>query len=156
MSIDHAGGRQWKPVNISVSPHGDGDLPTFIPPPFTIKELLAAIPAHCFERSFLHSSAYLVLDLAMVLTLGYLATFIDFTFAGVSGWLAWSAYWFAQGIVCTGIWVIAHECKPRSYIRCTSHRTDVLPRWASGLRNFQHNQQRCWMGAPLSSPRSSL
>jgi omega-6 fatty acid desaturase / acyl-lipid omega-6 desaturase (Delta-12 desaturase) len=109
MSVNGDGVRQRKTVVVNAS--GDEDLPAFTPPPFTIKELLAAIPAHCFERSAIRSSAYLALDLAMVLALGCAATFIDSTLTGVSKWLAWSAYWFVQGMVCTGIWVIAHECK---------------------------------------------
>ncbi len=25
-------------------------------------------------------------------------------------YVLWPAYWFCQGVVCTGIWVVAHEC----------------------------------------------
>lgn len=32
------------------------------PPPFTIKELRDAIPAHCFKRSLLRSFSYIVFD----------------------------------------------------------------------------------------------
>ena len=38
-------------------------------PPFTIGTLKKAVPPHCFERSLLKSSAYLLVDLLAVITL---------------------------------------------------------------------------------------
>jgi Domain of unknown function (DUF3474) len=38
-------------------------------PPFTLGQLRRAIPDHCFERSLLTSSLYLVTDLALVAAL---------------------------------------------------------------------------------------
>lgn len=84
-------------------------------PPFTVGQLRKAIPPHCFERSLLRSSAYLIVDLVGVAVLYYASTFID----NAPAWLAWSllwpAYWFFQGAVCTGIWVIAHECGHQAF-----------------------------------------
>jgi omega-6 fatty acid desaturase (delta-12 desaturase) len=34
----------------------------FVPPTYTIKQLLDAIPAHCYERSAIKSSQYIVQD----------------------------------------------------------------------------------------------
>jgi omega-6 fatty acid desaturase (delta-12 desaturase) len=34
----------------------------FVPPTYTIKQLLDAIPAHCYQRSALKSSQYIVQD----------------------------------------------------------------------------------------------
>jgi omega-6 fatty acid desaturase / acyl-lipid omega-6 desaturase (Delta-12 desaturase) len=81
-------------------------------PPFTIGSLRKAIPAHCFKRSLLRSSTYLIADLIMVAALYVASTFID-SAPGPSAvkWLVlWPLYWFLQGAVCTGVWVIAHEC----------------------------------------------
>ncbi|KAJ3279294.1 Delta(12)-fatty-acid desaturase [Borealophlyctis nickersoniae] len=45
----------------------------------------------------------------MMVVLAYAATWIQVV--PVWGkWLAWPVYWWCQGVVCTGIWVIAHEC----------------------------------------------
>ncbi|OZJ04353.1 Delta(12) fatty acid desaturase [Bifiguratus adelaidae] len=87
----------------------DWELPTF-----TIKEIRDAIPAHCFKRDTLRSFSYVVHDLAIVAALGYAATFIDQTPAQAQS-ILWPMYWIAQGIVATGIWVLAHECGHQAF-----------------------------------------
>lgn len=77
-------------------------------PPFTIRQLKKAVPPHCFNRSLLKSSSYLLLDLIMASLLLYSTSM--FRFSGLLGWTLWSFYWVAQGCVLTGVWVIAHEC----------------------------------------------
>ena len=74
--------------------------------------LRKAIPAHCFERSLKTSFAYLGTDLAAVAALYFASTFFSHPAvpAAVRWGLLWPAYWFLQGAVCTGLWVIAHEC----------------------------------------------
>ncbi|KAJ1982400.1 hypothetical protein H4R33_005043 [Dimargaris cristalligena] len=88
---------------------------TFQPPNIGIKELRDAVPAHCFERSALRSSVYVAHDFALVALFVYLASFIDTVLPPSLRLLAWPLYWVAQGIVCTGIWVIGHECGHQSY-----------------------------------------
>ena len=86
-------------------------------PDFTVGTLRKAIPPHCFERSLLRSSAYLGVDLLAVAALYFASTFIDQP--AVPRWLAygllWPAYWFFQGAVGTGVWVIAHECGHQAF-----------------------------------------
>lgn len=86
-------------------------------PAFTVGTLRKAIPPHCFERSLLRSSAYLGLDLLAVATLYFVSTLFDQP--AVPRWLAygllWPAYWFFQGAVGTGVWVIAHECGHQAF-----------------------------------------
>lgn len=86
-------------------------------PDFTIGTLRKAIPPHCFDRSVLRSSAYLAVDLVVVALLYLSSTYIDQP--AVPRWLAygllWPTYWFFQGAVCTGIWVIAHECGHQAF-----------------------------------------
>ncbi|PWN90170.1 hypothetical protein FA10DRAFT_266663 [Acaromyces ingoldii] len=111
------------------------ELKQFRVPDLTVKDLLSSIPAHCFERSALKSSAYVVVDFTLVGLLGLAASYIDptlssFDFAksspltpylsaswqySLARFALWSAYAFAQGLVFTGIWVIAHECGHQSY-----------------------------------------
>ena len=78
-------------------------------PPFSIGTLRKAIPAHCFERSLVKSSAYLAADLAGVALLFACSTLIP-SAPTAARWVLWPAYWWAQGSVCTGLWVVAHEC----------------------------------------------
>ncbi|KAI5475100.1 hypothetical protein MNV49_001924 [Pseudohyphozyma bogoriensis] len=104
----------------------DEGLPVFTPPPFTINELLKAIPAHCYERSALRSSLYVIQDAVLVSALVYAATFIDPAF-GTNGavlqgwqgelakWAAWGLYWTFQGFVFTGVWILGHECGHQAF-----------------------------------------
>lgn len=62
-------------------------------PPFTVGQLRKAIPAHCFERSLLRSSAYLAADLVLVAALYYASTFIDRAPALLAWGLLWPMYW---------------------------------------------------------------
>jgi omega-6 fatty acid desaturase (delta-12 desaturase) len=84
---------------------------------FTLQDIKLAIPSHCFQRSALRSLSHLALDLVIVFTLGYLATFIDSQnlFSSYFRWTLWPIYWFCQGSVLTGVWVIAHECGHQAF-----------------------------------------
>jgi omega-6 fatty acid desaturase / acyl-lipid omega-6 desaturase (Delta-12 desaturase) len=86
-------------------------------PTFTIATLRAAIPKHCFNRSLPRSLSYLFTDLVMVAALYWASTHIDTAPVPTSiRWLVlWPAYWFFQGTVCTGIWVLAHECGHQAF-----------------------------------------
>ncbi|KAH9811794.1 fatty acid desaturase-domain-containing protein [Melampsora americana] len=103
------------------------ELPTFELPPFTIKEILSAIPSHCFDRSLFRSLSYVLRDLCLTSVLVYAATFIDPAFNSKDGVVlkgqlgamanfgAWSLYGYLLGLVFTGIWVLAHECGHQSF-----------------------------------------
>jgi len=97
----------------------DPDRPTnlpLVPPTFTLKDIRDAIPAHCFERNMLTSFTHLFSDLAIIFAFGYLATYINSPFLpSWSAFVLWPLYWFAQGAVMTGVWVIAHECGHQSF-----------------------------------------
>lgn len=91
------------------------------PADLSMKTIRAAVPAHCFERSLLHSLRYLLQDLAMIAAMGAAVCFVD-THAvgyGVPAWavafVAWPLYWWWQGAVMTGVWVLAHECGHQSF-----------------------------------------
>ncbi|KAJ2483413.1 hypothetical protein IWW56_000416 [Coemansia sp. RSA 2131] len=81
----------------------------FVPPSFTVKELRDCIPKHCFERNTLRSFSYIAYDLCGVAALAFCASYIHALPVYLQA-LAWIAYWVCQGVVCTGLWVIAHEC----------------------------------------------
>jgi len=87
--------------------------PTGVPLPFTIADVRAAIPAHCFERSALKSGAYLVRDLAVVAAAVAAINFVSRleSLPGVVLAAAWLVYWVITGMTLTGVWVIAHEVR---------------------------------------------
>ncbi|KAF4550298.1 Fatty acid desaturase-like protein 1 [Elsinoe fawcettii] len=78
--------------------------------PNNLNELRQAIPTHCFESSLKTSFAYLTRDILYAATLVWLALRIDDL---PHWWLraaSWTVYGFTQGLVGTGIWILAHEC----------------------------------------------
>ncbi|KAJ3259950.1 Delta(12)-fatty-acid desaturase [Boothiomyces macroporosus] len=79
------------------------------PPTFTLKQIRDCVPAHCFKRDTLKSLSHVVVDAAMASALFYGALHIRYLDLQLQP-MAWAAYWFAQGVVCTGLWVLAHEC----------------------------------------------
>ena len=81
----------------------------------TKAEVLAAIPAECFERDLLKSSLYLFVSLAITICVGILAyAFIPLTWS----WLpAWICYAIVAGTAGTGCWVVAHECGHRAFAK---------------------------------------
>jgi omega-6 fatty acid desaturase (delta-12 desaturase) len=96
----------------------------FIVPNFTVKQLLDAIPAHCYKRSAFKSSLYVLQDFVLLAGLVYGAYHID-SFLGrfnlsspvysVAKVALWFTYQVLAGMVGTGIWVIAHECGHQAY-----------------------------------------
>ncbi|OIT24084.1 PREDICTED: delta(12)-fatty-acid desaturase FAD2-like [Nicotiana attenuata] len=85
----------------------------FSKPSFTIGDIKKAIPPRsprCFHRSLIRSFSYLVQDLILVSIFYYIAATHFHFLPSPCSYKAWPIYWIVQGCVCTGIWVIAHEC----------------------------------------------
>ncbi|KAI5118825.1 hypothetical protein M0805_009403 [Coniferiporia weirii] len=96
---------------------------TFTPLIHSMAEIRSAIPPHLFQRNGLRTSVYLLRDFAIAALLWWAATYIDPFFARLSEEglayesiaivgrsISWLAYWWFQGLVFTGVWVIGHEC----------------------------------------------
>lgn len=87
----------------------NGDIYTL--PTFTMSQIYAAIPPHCFRPSTLRSLAYVARDFLYVTTLIYISTtYIPLLHYPSLRFFAWTAYTTLQGMVMTGIWILAHEC----------------------------------------------
>ncbi|KAJ8539859.1 hypothetical protein K7X08_014111 [Anisodus acutangulus] len=84
-------------------------------PRFTIGDIKKAIPPHCFQRSLVRSFSYVVNDLILVYVFYYIATTYFHVLPFPYYYLVWPIYWIVQGCVCTGIWVIAHECGHQAF-----------------------------------------
>ncbi|TRM61050.1 fatty acid desaturase-domain-containing protein [Schizophyllum amplum] len=100
---------------------------TYIVPDISVKELLGSIPSHCYERSALRSSLYIVQDVAIIALVYKAATFADafvnpetlslphpllYPLARVT---IWALYGFWAGLFATGLWVVAHECGHQAF-----------------------------------------
>lgn len=84
-------------------------------PEFTIKEIRDSIPAHCFERSGLRGLCHVAIDLFYMSLLFLAATQIDKIGNPLIRYIAWPVYWVLQGVVGTGVWVLAHECGHQAF-----------------------------------------
>jgi omega-6 fatty acid desaturase / acyl-lipid omega-6 desaturase (Delta-12 desaturase) len=87
-------------------------------PDYTIKQIRDAIPAHCYQRSGARGLAYVARDLfylSVVFTIYY--NFVTPEYIPSTGLRAvlWALYTVVQGMVATGIWVLAHECGHQSF-----------------------------------------
>lgn len=87
-------------------------------PDYSIKDILQAIPKHCYERSLIRSLGYVVRDITMMAIIGYVGhTFIPMvqipeypTLAfGLRGAL-WMVQSYCIGLFGFGLWILAHEC----------------------------------------------
>jgi len=75
-------------------------------------EVKASIPAHLFQHSYVRAFSSLARDLtfcALLAAAARLALDVDAPTLSLDGAL-WHVYGFWQGVVGTGLWVLAHEC----------------------------------------------
>jgi len=103
--------------------YNEDGLSVYTPMLWSLKEIRAAIPPHLFLRDTSRGLRFLARDLVMAAIAWAVATYIDpyarsrsirdlFTPLGaeIIRWCAWFMYWWFQGLIFTGIWVIGHEC----------------------------------------------
>lgn len=77
----------------------------------TLHKLKQAIPAHCFVPSTVRSASHVALDLLLAAAVAAVAhTSIPLLDSWYFRTAAWLTYGYVQGLVFTGIWIIAHEC----------------------------------------------
>lgn len=117
LATDDGADANTKPVVYSKDILGRDQVFLPDPAPFSVSDVRNSIPKHCFERSFLKSSLYLIANLVIV---GFLWLVAD-KYVGMSSlpkWaplVFWPLWWYLQGVFMTGLWVIGHECGHQSY-----------------------------------------
>ncbi|KAJ3559623.1 hypothetical protein NM688_g226 [Phlebia brevispora] len=103
--------------------HND-DIPEFTPPgPWSLSEIRAAIPPRLFVRDTGRGMVYLARDVVMAAGALAFATQINSTLADpfvvehlghttakVLQASAWIVYWWFQGLIFAGLWILGHEC----------------------------------------------
>lgn len=99
----------------------------YVVPDFTIKELLSAIPSHCFKRSALRSSTYIAWDIIVIAAVYKTASYADAYVTPqnvafphpllypAAKFAIWALYTFWTGLFATGLWVVAHECGHQAF-----------------------------------------
>ncbi|EFJ45013.1 hypothetical protein VOLCADRAFT_76038 [Volvox carteri f. nagariensis] len=88
--------------------NADGTYDLSAPPPFTLQDLRAAIPAQCWEKNTFKSMAHMALDVGIVFGLAAAAYTIN-------QWWLWPLYWFAQGTMFWALFVVGHDCGHQSF-----------------------------------------
>jgi acyl-lipid omega-3 desaturase len=78
--------------------------------PFTLQDLRAAIPAHCFEPSTGRSIAYFLLDIGIIAGLYVIAYRLN-------SWLFFPIFWLLQGTMFWALFVVGHDCGHGSFSR---------------------------------------
>jgi omega-6 fatty acid desaturase (delta-12 desaturase) len=115
-----------------------------------IQTIRDAIPAHCFAPSTWVSMGYVVRDLAMAAALGWAAlTFIPQIESSLWRTAAWIVYGYVQGLVCTGIWILAHEAghgafsvhrKLNDVVGWTLHSALMVPYFSWKFSHHRHHR----------------
>ncbi|CUM46216.1 uncharacterized protein AC631_00031 [Debaryomyces fabryi] len=87
-------------------------------PDYTIKQILSAIPKHCYERSLVRSLGYVARDITMMCLIGYVGQKVipmveisgqEGLSSTIRGGL-WCVYSYLLGLFGFGLWILAHEC----------------------------------------------
>ena len=85
-------------------------------PDFTMNDILEAIPAECFNRSAVKGLGYVARDLVLIGLIGLTAHHtIPLLPSPTLRFVAWMVYGLVQGLVGTGVWVLAHECGHQAF-----------------------------------------
>ena len=71
-------------------------------PPFTLSDIRAAIPKHCWEKNSWKSVSYMLRDVAIVFGLAAGAVYASNPFV-------WPLYWLAQGTMFWALFVVGHD-----------------------------------------------
>mmetsp|Transcript_6732 Transcript_6732/g.8520 ORF Transcript_6732/g.8520 Transcript_6732/m.8520 type:complete len:417 (-) Transcript_6732:2607-3857(-) len=96
----------------AIDAHGN----VFKVPDYSIKDILKAIPSHCYERRLAESMYYVFRDIFWLVTIGYVANnYIQLLPNAFTRFVAWSGYVYVQSLFLTGIWVLAHECGHQAF-----------------------------------------
>ncbi|KAM0691411.1 hypothetical protein Q7P36_010182 [Cladosporium allicinum] len=109
---------QQKPQTKTQKKLLDGYGKEFEIPNYTINDIRNAIPKHCFERSAATGLYYVARDIVTLVGTFYL--FNKFVTpenipSYAARWALWALYTVIQGMVGTGLWVLAHECGHQSF-----------------------------------------
>jgi hypothetical protein len=86
----------------------DREFDPSMPPPFTLADIRAAIPKHCWVKNPWKSMSFVARDVAIVFGLAAAAAYVN-------SWFVWPLYWLAQGTMFWALFVLGHDwCLPPS------------------------------------------
>ncbi|MCO5587356.1 hypothetical protein L7F22_041305 [Adiantum nelumboides] len=114
---------------------------------FLVGQLKKVVPLHCFNRSLIKFSSYMLVYLVVVGSLLHATKVI--TSLDLLRWIAWILYWIVQqGCVLTRVWVIAHACGHHAFndyyivddvIGLVLHSYLLVPYFSWKYNHLQHH-----------------
>ncbi|KAJ3963185.1 hypothetical protein N0V92_000009 [Colletotrichum tropicale] len=135
-----------------------------------IQTIRDTIPAHCFEPSLWTSFYYVFRDYSMVAALVWAAlTYIPAIQDPIVRGAAWMIYGFVQGLVCTGVWILGHECghgafsknqKLNDVVGWVLHSSLMVPYFSWKFSHHRHHRftghmQKDMAFVPATQPKAS-
>ncbi|KAH9574736.1 hypothetical protein CY35_01G074600 [Sphagnum magellanicum] len=111
-------------------------------PPFTLAEIRAAIPKHCWEKNPWKSMSFVARDVAIVFGLAAGAAYLN-------TWFVWPLYWLAQGTMFWALFVLGHDCghgsfsnnkKLNSLVGHLTHSSILVPYHGWRISHRTHHQ----------------
>ncbi|KAL7614455.1 hypothetical protein Lser_V15G09006 [Lactuca serriola] len=78
------------------------------PPPFTLADIRASIPKHCWVKDPWRSMSYVLRDVAVVFGLAVVAAYFN-------NIVVWPLYWIAQSTMFWALFVLGHDCGHGSF-----------------------------------------
>ncbi|PWA34657.1 hypothetical protein CTI12_AA616970 [Artemisia annua] len=78
------------------------------PPPFTLADIRAAIPKHCWVKDPWRSMSYVLRDVVIVFGLAAVAVYFN-------NMVVWPLYWIAQSTMFWALFVLGHDCGHGSF-----------------------------------------
>jgi omega-6 fatty acid desaturase (delta-12 desaturase) len=119
-------------------------------PDFTMKDILEAIPAECFNRSAARGLGYVLRDLLLIASTCLAAQYTIPRLPSLAlRFLGWITYGFIQGCFATGIWVLAHECghqafspsrKLNDFVGWVLHSSLLVPYFSWQITHGKHHK----------------
>ncbi|KAH9311680.1 hypothetical protein KI387_026715, partial [Taxus chinensis] len=122
--------------------NGENNFNPSAPPPFSLAEIRAAIPKHCWVKKSWKSVSYVLRDVALVLAFAAVAAYFN-------NWACWPIYWIAQGTMFWALFVIGHDCghgsfsnnqKLNSLIGHLTHSSIMVPFHGWRISHRTHHQ----------------
>eukprot|EP00475_Leptophrys_vorax_P034585 TRINITY_DN5601_c0_g3_i1.p1 TRINITY_DN5601_c0_g3~~TRINITY_DN5601_c0_g3_i1.p1 ORF type:complete len:521 (+),score=-12.80 TRINITY_DN5601_c0_g3_i1:120-1682(+) len=95
-------------VDTDSDKEGEAKFDASAAPPFSLADVRAAIPKHCFEKNARVSLEYLAVDVALMVAVGALAYVAN-------SWFVWPVYFLVQSIVFCALFVVGHDCNHGSF-----------------------------------------
>lgn len=115
-----------------------------------MNDILEAIPAECFNRSAVKGLGYVARDIALIAIIGVTAYYtIPMLPTMTLRFVGWMVYGFIQGLVGTGLWVLAHECghqafspsrKLNDFVGWVLHSALLVPYFSWQISHSKHHK----------------